>query len=182
MFHTIRAVHRWIGIVCSLLLIVLACTGFLLALKKRFDWIQPTAQEGQSLASMHEVVPIGQVAEAVFAVGIPELQTHEDFYRFELHVSKNLFKVMSKEGYHEVQVDARTGKVLSVGRRNDNLIESIHDLSFFGDPPHDWGLPLVALGLFSLGASGIYMFSVPLVRRWRFRKQQARAAGRKPEV
>lgn len=121
---------------------------------------------------MNEVQSLGKVADAVFALGIPELAKPDDFYRFELHVSKNVFKVMSKEGYHEVQVCAKTARVLSVSKRNDNLIESIHDLSFVSDFMHNWALPAVAIGLFLLGASGIYMFSVPVARRWRFRKQQ----------
>jgi len=62
------------------------------------------------------------VADAVFKLNIPELKEHDDFYRFELHADKNIFKVMSKEGYHEVQVDAKTARVLSVAKRNDNLI------------------------------------------------------------
>jgi uncharacterized iron-regulated membrane protein len=173
MFHKLRGLHRWIGVVASLFLIVLAFTGFLLAVKKRFAWIQPLAQKGQKVVSMHEVASIGQVAEAVFKLGIPELKEHEDFYRFELHADKSIFKVMSKEGYHEVQVDAKTARVLSVAKRNDNLIESIHDLSYVSDVLHDWGLPSVAMGLFLLGTTGIYMFSVPVVRRWRFRRKQA---------
>lgn len=172
MFRNTRVIHRWLGVISSLFLIVLAITGLLLAVKKRFAWIQPPAQKGTELSSMHEVVPLGQVAEAVFDQKIPELQKHDDFYRFELHADKNLFKVMSKEGYHEVQVDAKTGKVLSVAKRNDNLIESIHDLSWVHPTLHDWGLPLVALSLFVLGSSGIYMFSVPVVRRWRYERSK----------
>jgi uncharacterized iron-regulated membrane protein len=176
MFHALRSVHRWVGIVCSLFLIVLACTGFLLVVKKRFSWIQPPTHKGSKIVSMHEVASIGQVAEAVFALSIPELRSHEDFHRFELHADKNVIKVQSKEGYHEVQVDAKTATVLSVGKRNDSLIESIHDLSYISGSLHDWGLPAVALGLLALGSSGIYMYSVPVTRRRRFRRQRARNA------
>ena len=170
MFHKLRGLHRWCGIFSSLFLVVLSLTGLLLSVKKRFGWIQPPSSKGSQLASMAEVAPIGAVAEAVFRLEIAELRTREDFYRFELHADKNLFKVMSKEGYHEVQLDAKTAKVLSVGKRNDNLIESLHDLSWFGEPLHDWVLPLAALSLFALGTTGVYMFSVPVVRRWRFKR------------
>jgi len=176
MFHTIRAIHRWIGIIGSLFLIVLACTGLLLAVKKRFGWIQPPSQKGEEIASMHEVASLGQVADAVLQLQIPELKSHEDFNRFELHADKNIFKVTSNEGFHEVQVDAKTARVLSIAKRNDSLIESIHDMSFVSSVLHDWLLPTVAVGLFALGSSGIYMFSVPFVRRRRYRRRRAREA------
>ena len=176
MFHNIRVIHRLFGIIGSLFLIVLACSGLLLAVKKRFGWIQPPAQKGQKIASMHEVASLGQVADAVFQLKIPELREQKDFYRFELHADKGIFKVMSNEGYHEVQVDAKTARVLSIAKRNDNLIESIHDMSFVSSAMHDWVLPAVAVSLFTLGSSGIYMFSVPFVRRRRFRHRQARKA------
>jgi len=47
-------------------------------------------------------------------------------------------------------------------------------MSFVSDAMHDWVLPAVALSLFTLGSSGVYMFSVPFVRRSRYRRGQAR--------
>jgi hypothetical protein len=64
--------------------------------------------------------------------------------------------------------------VLSVSNRNDQFVENVHDLSFFGDPVHDWLLPLVAVGLFTLGVTGTYMFSVPVFRRAKYRRTAAR--------
>lgn len=171
MFHNTRLLHRWIGAIMSLFMIAMAVTGILLAVKKRFDWIQPTTNKGAAIQTMSEVVPLSVAAEAVFALGLPELRTHEDFDRFELHVSKNIFKVTSTKGYREVQVEAKTGKVLSVSKRNDMMIEQIHDMSFFSAPMHDWLLPVVALSLLTLGISGIYMFFVPIARRWQFRRK-----------
>jgi uncharacterized iron-regulated membrane protein len=89
----------------------------------------------------------------------------------------NIFKVISKEGYREVQVDGKTGKALSDHFRNDQFTEDIHDLSFFGDTPHDYFLPLVALALFALASSGIGLFLTPIVRRRKFeREKKAKAA------
>lgn len=175
MFKNIRAIHKWIGLVNSLFLLVISCTGLLLALKKRFDWIQPPTNKGEKIAALNEVAPIGQIAEAVFAANVPELKTMEDVNRFELHVSKNIFKVTSNEGFKEVQVDAKTGEVLSVAQRNDMMFEAIHDMSFIHESLHAWVLPLVAISLFLLGVSGVYMFSVPVFRRWKYRQKQAEA-------
>lgn len=170
MFHRIRALHKWIGLINSLFLVVISATGLLLAVKKRFDWIQPATQKGEKVESLADVASLGDVAEAAFQVGLPELKTPEDIHRFELHVDKNVIKVTSKDGFKEVQIDAKTAKVLSVGDRNDSLLETIHDMSFFSPALHAWLLPVVAVSLFLLGISGAYMFSVPVFRRWKFRK------------
>jgi len=175
MFHRIRSLHRWIGLANSLFLVLIASTGLLLAMKKRFDWIQPATQKGEELASLADVASLGSVAEAAFQVGLPELRGPEDIHRFELHVDKNVIKVTSKEGFKEVQVDAKTAKVLQVGDRNDSLLETIHDMSFFSPALHAWVLPIVAVSLFLLGLSGAYMFAVPIFRRWKHRRKLAEA-------
>jgi uncharacterized iron-regulated membrane protein len=173
MFHNIRAIHRWVGLINALFLVVIATTGFLLSIKKRADWLQPPTKSGGEIAQFSEVVPLERVAQTVFAQGLPELQTKKDMDRFELHVGKNTFKVTSKSGYREVQVDAKTGELLSIGRRNDSFMEQIHDMSFFSAWMHDWILPAVAVCLFLLGCSGIYMFFVPVLRRRAYRRRAA---------
>ncbi len=80
------------------------------------------------------------------------------------------FKVVSKTGYKEVQVDGATGKVLNVADRNDQFIEQLHDFSWFHDLAHQYGLPVVALGLLFLAGSGIGIFFVPIIRRRKFQK------------
>ncbi|HSI73248.1 MAG TPA: PepSY domain-containing protein [Fimbriimonas sp.] len=165
-----RLLHRWIGITTSLFMVLIASTGLLLALKKRVDWIQPPTTRGVQLTSLAEVAGCEAIAAAVFQLQLPELSSVHHIDRFELHVDKNVYKVTSKTGYREVQVEAKTARVLSVARRNDTMFEQIHDLSFLSPFLHDWVLPLVSLSLLTLGLSGIYMFFVPVVRRWQFKR------------
>ena len=171
MFRNTRVLHRWIGVVTSLFMILMAGTGLLLAVKKKFDWIQPPTNKGAKFEQFSDVAPISKIADAVFAVGIKEMQTMEQIDRFELHLSKRIFKVTSTEGYHEVQVDATTAEVLSVARRNDMLMEQIHDMSFFAPWMHAWVLPMVAVSLLTLGVTGIVIFFVPIFRRWQFKRR-----------
>ncbi len=171
-YHKLRWLHKWGGIVACLFLATIAATGFLLAVKARFAWIRPGTAEAAAISSVHEIVPLGTVIEAACAQGLPGLKTHEDVDRLEYRVKDNIFKVTSKTLYHEVQVHGTTGKVLSVGTRNDQLFEDIHDLSFFHDLLHDWWLPVVAFVLFVLSISGGVMFFTPVVRRWKFRRTQ----------
>jgi uncharacterized iron-regulated membrane protein len=170
MFRFLRTSHRWIGIVASLFLIVISVTGFLLATKDTFGWVKPPTHEGQQVGGLSEVVSLDSAAKSAFALGIPELKSREDIERIDYRPEKNVFKIVTHRGYHEVQVCGRTGAVLNVAKRVDQIAEDIHDFSFFEERLKLYGLPLVAILLFALGVSGICIFFVPVIRRWKFNR------------
>lgn len=172
MYHRLRSLHRWIGLLAALFLLVIAVTGFLLATKGRFGWIRPPEAEGGSLETLAQVVSVEQAVEAAFAVGLSELSTLADIDRVDYRPRSNVFKILSRKGYKEVQVDGSSGRVLSVANRTDQLAEDIHDLSFFGKWFHENWLPVVAVLLFGLSLTGIYVFFNPVLRRWKFKRNQ----------
>ncbi|MFQ3588515.1 MAG: PepSY-associated TM helix domain-containing protein [Fimbriimonadaceae bacterium] len=178
MYHRIRTWHRWIGLACSIALLLISATGFLLAIKARVDWIRPAERTGTLSDAPSTVVGVEAAMAAAFAQGIPELASPADVDRVDYRPKRNVYKVVSRRGYHEVQVDGANGEVLQVARRNDQFIEDLHDLSFFGEPLHRWVLPVVGAGLFALSLSGVVIYSVPVVRRMRFRRSGRSAAGR----
>jgi uncharacterized iron-regulated membrane protein len=171
MFRSSRVWHRWTGLAASLFLIVIAATGFFLATKSRFDWVRPATQTGGEV-DLAGMISVEQAAEAALGAGVAQLQSTEDLDRFELHLEDRVYKIHSKEGYQEVQVDAATGEVLSIGRRNDQMLEDMHDFSYVSSALSDWGLPLVAIFLFGLGLTGLVMFFTPVIRRAKFKRQQ----------
>lgn len=171
MYHRTRWLHRWIGVTACIFLVIIATTGFLLATKGTFGWIRPPEAKAVVAASAAEIVSVGQVMNAVVAHGVPEIRSLKDVDRIDYRPKSNIFKVVSKTGYKEVQVDGRTGHVRQVAFRNDQLAEDIHDFSFFADAAHAYGLPAVALLLLFLALSGLGMFFVPVWRRYQFRKK-----------
>lgn len=171
MYHGSRVWHRWMGAGVALFLASIAVTGFLLANKGRLSWMRPPEAKGGSFEQLAEVVTLDQAAQAAFALGHPELQSHKDIDRIDYRPKHNIFKVISKNGYREVQVDGKTGEVLTSSFRADQMTEDIHDLSFFGDFFHEWLLSLVAVILLALSVSGTYMFIVPILRRRAFKKR-----------
>jgi len=181
MFHKLRSIHKTIGLVACIFLLVLSITGFLLAIKAQVSWVRPESQKGGEVASLDEIISMQRVADAAFGAGYEELKSFDDVDRLEFHADKRIFKVISKKNYREVQVDGKTGEVLSKGQRNDQLLEDLHDLSFFADNLHAWGLPAVAVCLFVLSTSGIIMYFVPVFRRAKFRRQNP-DAGKKPSA
>lgn len=175
MFHRLRALHKTIGLIACLFLLVISATGFFLAMKSRFAWIRPETQSGAEMVSLASAQSLEAIAQAAYAAGSPHLKSIDDVDRFEYHVDKNVMKLTSKDGYAEVQVDVATGKVLSVGTRNDQLLEDIHDMSYFADWVHGYGLPVIALFLFVLALTGICLYFVPVFRRMKFRREKARS-------
>ncbi len=170
MYRTLRFIHRWVGITGCLFFLCTAVTGFLLATKGSFGWIRPPEREGEPVESLAQVVNVDRAAKAAFAAGIPELSERAHIDRIDYRPKSNVFKVVSKKGYHEVQVCGATGRVLQVAKRVDQLSEDIHDLSFFHPSMHTFWLPVLSILLAYLSLSGIVMFATPLVRRFRYRR------------
>jgi hypothetical protein len=50
-------------------------------------------------------------------------------------------------------------------------MEQVHDMSFFAPWMHDFVLPTVAVSLILLGLTGIFIFFVPIFRRWQFKRK-----------
>ena len=67
----------------------------------------------------------------------------------------------------EVQVDLQTAEVLQVAYRRSDLIESLHDGSFFHDRVKLWIFLPVALLLLGLWVTGVYLFVLPYLARRR---------------
>ena len=90
----------------------------------------------------------------------------EELKRADLKPGKGIIKFVSRTNW-EVQVDTHTSEVLSVAERRSDVIESIHDGSFFAD----WvklGIFLPAgIGLFILWISGVYLFTMSEYRKYK---------------
>lgn len=165
MYHKLRQWHRVIGVLNALFLMILSGTGFLLALKNSTNWIRPEEKKGAEIKSSDEVIPVAQAMKSAFGAGIATLTETSDIDRVDYRPKRNVFKVVAKENYHEVQVCGKTGNVLQVAQRTDQFTENIHDLSIFHPKARDVVLPFIALSLFALSTSGVCIYSVPILRR-----------------
>lgn len=162
--RTNRKVHYWGAIVCALPVLVVIVTGIILLLKKDVVWIQPATIRGESEVP---AVGYGDLLESV--KGVPEagISGWEDIDRLDVRPGKGVIKVRAKNRW-EVQVDQGTGEVLGVAYRRSDLIESLHDGSWFHDQVKLWIFLPSAVVLLVLWVTGIYLFVRPiLVRRGR---------------
>ncbi|MCC7055755.1 MAG: PepSY domain-containing protein [Gemmatimonadaceae bacterium] len=167
-----RRIHYWAGAVIALPIAVIITTGVLLQVKKQWSWVQPPEIRGTGTTPTLDLHGIVRAVQTV-----PGLQVAgwDDIKRMDIRADRGLAKV-TVAGDWEVQVDLGTGAVLQARYRRSDLIESLHDGSFFLGDVTKLGLFLpagVALGI--MLASGIWLFWLPLsVKR---RRRQAAAAG-----
>lgn len=167
-----RKIHHWGSLAVALPLIVVIGTGILLMLKKEVSWIQPPSQKGVERTA----IPT-QNFEQLFAVvkAIPEMEVDHwsDLQRVDVKPGKGIVKFVAANHW-EAQIDSHSGGVLLLAKRRSDVIEALHDGSWFAD----WaklGLFLPAgVVLLIMWLTGIYLFSLIEYKRWQKRKRLAK--------
>lgn len=163
-----RKIHYWGAIACAVPVLVVIVTGILLLVKKEVSWIQPPTQAGQGEVPQ---VAFEQILRATQAVPQAKINSWADIDRLDIRPGKGVIKVLAKNQW-EVQLDQQTGQVLQVAYRRSDLIESLHDGSFFHDQVKLWIFLPSALVLLVLWVTGLWLFLLPLIVKWR-RKRRA---------
>jgi len=165
-----RKIHYWTAACLALPVLIIISTGLLLQLKKQWGWVQPPEQRGTG------AIPRLDLEGVLAAVqGRPELGVDgwQDIQRLDVRPSRGLVKVWLSSGW-EVQVDLGTGRILHAAYRRSDLIESIHDGSFFAGDLGKLGVFLPAgIGLLVLWISGLWLFLLPFARRRKNRRLRA---------
>lgn len=141
--------------------LVVIVSGILLLLKKQSAWIQPPTSQGTAGAPLVEFDAVYQAVAAVPQAGV---NSWNDIERLDVRPDKGVIKVVTKNRW-EIQVDHRTGAVLQTAYRRSDLIETIHDGSFFHEKAKLWVFLPSALVLLVLWVTGIYLFAKPLLVR-----------------
>lgn len=161
-----RKVHYWASFIVAVPLAVMIASGILLQAKKQVAWVQPAEQLGTGTEPR---ISLDRILEQVMSV--PELGVTgwSDVDRFDLRPGKGVVKVLLENRW-EVQVDLGTGAVLQTAYRRSDLIESIHDGSFFGGDWTKLGLFLpTGITLLLLWLGGMWMWWVPYIGKRRHR-------------
>ena len=154
-----RQVHYWLSLAVLLPAGVMFAAGIFLMLKKEVEWIQPSTQTG---------VVESQIPQASFEQMLAAARLHpeagidqwSDIDRIDLRVDKGIAKLRANSGW-EVQIDTRTAEVLNVAYRRSDLIESIHDGSFFSDEVKLYLFLPTGVLLIIMWGTGFYLFLLP---------------------
>ena len=172
----IRKIHHWATVFIALPLLIIIGSGVLLQIKKQSVWIQPMENRGSSKVPQVEFAKIlaSVIQEAELGVS-----GWNDINKLDVRPSKGLVKVILENGF-EVQIDLGSGEVLQTAYRRSDLIESIHDGSFFGGDIVKLGLFLpTGIALFLMWFTGVWLFVLPYLpkkRRNRAAHKRGRAA------
>jgi uncharacterized iron-regulated membrane protein len=157
-----RKLHRWGAIAVALPVFIVVATGVMLQLKKQSDWIQPPTQTG---SGGQLGIDFERILEVARSVPEAEVEMWQDIDRLDVRPGMGIVKVRCKNR-REIQIDTGTGEVLQVSVRRSDLIESIHDGSFFFEGAKLWVFLPAALVLAGLWGTGIYLYILPyLVKR-----------------
>jgi len=164
----LRKLHRWGAILIALPFLIVLITGLLLQVKKEFDWIQPPSKAG-SISNLTPAIDFKNILEVSKSVEEAGISSWENIDRLDVRPDKGIVKVRSNKGW-ELQIDLGTGMVLSSNKRRADLIESIHDGSWFHDRAKLWVFLPSALVVTILWITGIYLFLLPYFAKRQNRK------------
>lgn len=157
---TNRTIHKWASIIIAIPLLISLVTGVLLLVKKEFSVIQPPTMKGQAKVP---TINFDNILLAAQSVEQAEIGSWEDVDRLDVRPGKGLVKIRSNNSI-EIQIDAVSGKVLHVAKRNSDFIESIHDGTFFEKNANLWLMLPTAIIAIVLLITGVILFFLPYMR------------------
>jgi uncharacterized iron-regulated membrane protein len=159
-----RRVHYWASFIVAVPLLVMIASGLLLQGKKQWAWVQPVEQRG---TGQTPAIDLEGILTSLKTVPDMNVASWDDVNRLDVRPGRGVVKAWLMNGY-EVQVDLGTGRVLQTAYRRSDLIETIHDGSFFGGDWTKLGLFLPAgLTMLLLWLGGMWMWWVPFINKRR---------------
>ena len=162
-----RKIHYWGALLCAVPLLIVILTGLLLLLKKESHWIQPPTARGQK---GEPTIELSKILATYITIPQAEIRSWRDITRLDIRPDKGLVKVHAVNHW-EIQLDHRSGEVLQVAYRRSDLIESLHDGSFFHERVKLWIFLPSALVLLVLWLTGIYLLMKPQLAKGARRKK-----------
>jgi len=156
-----RTLHKWLSISIALPFMIILVTGILLLLKKEVPYIQPpSAKSSNALPSISFELILKQ-SMSVKEAGIVGWSSID---RLDVRPNKGIIKVRTNTHW-EIQLDASTAKVLVVAYRRSDIIEKIHDGTYWQDSANLWLTLPVAILLLLITITGIILFALPYIKR-----------------
>lgn len=160
-----RKWHRHVAVFVAVPFLIVLVTGILLQVKKEVRWVQPPTAKG---TGKEPTVTFETILAATVAVPEAEAKGWADIDRLDVRPKDGVVKVQCKNGY-EVQVDSATGEVRQVEYRRSDLIESIHDGSYFHDAAKLYIFLPAAILLLTVWFTGVHLWLLPKWVKWRRR-------------
>lgn len=159
-----RSIHKWVGISVVLFMLITSITGVMLGWKKNVELLQPATLKGGAL-DVTKWVSFERVSQSALRAIDSVTNEKNSIDRLDVRFDKGIIKVLFTKGYWEVQVDASSGKALSVAQRHADWIEHIHDGSIISDFFKLIYTNYIGWGLLFLSITGFWLWYGPKVIR-----------------
>ncbi|MEM9373535.1 MAG: PepSY domain-containing protein [Planctomycetota bacterium] len=143
--------HRWGTVVVAAPVLLMLVTGMMLQWKKQSAWMQPPTQRGVATVPS---LGFDQILDAAKSAEEAGITTWADIDRLDVRPDKGIVKVRAHSRW-EVQIDTSTGEVLQAAYRRSDLIESLHDGSFFHSGATLWVFFPSAIALTLMWLTGL---------------------------
>lgn len=163
-----RNTHRWSSIIIALPFLVIIITGILLLLKKEFEYIQPASAK---VDNNYPTLSFDKILIAAQGVKIAEVDSWQAIDRLDVRPNKGIIKVRTKSSW-EIQLDAQTGQVLKVAFRRSDIIEQLHDFTYWQDSANLWFTLPISITLLIIAITGTILFFLPYFRRYKNKQRQ----------
>ena len=170
-----RRLHRWSGVLVALPLLLVIVTGLMLQLKKEINWIQPDSKRG---SKPQLSINWNKILDTAKSIPQANVESWDDIDRLDIRPGKGLVKVRCRNHW-EVQLDSSNGEVLSTAYRRSDIIESLHDGSFFSDFVKLYVFSANGVLLLGLWLTGAWLWYLPIKAKRKKKKRleiQARSA------
>ena len=151
-----RKIHRWGALLVSIPFLIVIITGLLLQLKKEVEWIQPTTEEVAIDTLSIKFSDILSISQGVLEA---QIKDWSDIDRLDVRPDKGIVKVRAKNRW-EIQIDLERGTILKTAYRRSDIIEQIHDGSWFNAL---LGISPSGVIVLILWLSGMYLFFVSIL-------------------
>lgn len=160
-----RQLHRRGALLVALPFLVVILTGILLQAKKQVAWVQPPEQR---TANRVPGIPFEAILAAAAKHPHVGITSWSDIDRLDVRPAKGIVKVIGTNRW-ELQLDLATAEVLQVAYRRSDLIESLHDGSWFHPDAKLFVFLPSGLVVLALWVTGIYLWWLPVGARRRKR-------------
>ena len=162
-----RKIHKWIAVPMFLVMFVIGVTGLLLGWKKQTSLL-PKTQKGTTEKSA-EWIKIDSLVTIAQAYSKNSLKKEVEIDRIDIRPQKGIAKIVFAHHFTELQLDCKTGKILSVSTRKSDFIEKIHDgsiVDYFVKTSSDqfklFYTTAASLSLILLSFSGFWLWYNPI--------------------
>jgi len=158
-----RSTHKWASIIVAIPLLIILVTGILLLVKKEFSYLQPPSAKGVTNVPS---ISFDVILQKVKTVEYAKVDSWGSIDRLDVRPSKGIIKVRTNSQW-EIQLDAKTAEILHVAYRRSDVIEQIHDGTYWQKNANLWLTLPVGIVLLLISLTGLYLFIQPYYKKYK---------------